>query len=62
MLSRVAADGRDFTTTLTTFLPPLRDVTIIRMLHGDLTTARFETIADRDYVQSWFYRLATREF
>lgn len=37
-------------------LPPLRDVTIIRMLHGDLTIAGFETITDRDYAQSWFCR------
>ena len=43
-------------------LPPLRDVTIIRMIHGDLTIAGFETLMDRDYAQSWFCRLATREF
>ncbi len=41
-------------------LPPLRDVTILRLLHGDLLTG-FETIGDHDYAQSWFWRLACDE-
>ena len=42
-------------------LPPLRDVTIVRLLHGDLTLTGFETIGDHDYAQSWFCRLACED-
>lgn len=43
-------------------LPPLRDVTILRILHGDITLTGFETIGDQDYAQSWFCRLALKDF
>ena len=39
-------------------LPPLRDVTIVRFKHGDLTITGFEQIEEREYAQTWFCRLA----
>ncbi len=39
-------------------LPPLRDVTIVRMVYGDLTITGFETIRDHDFAQTWYCRIA----
>ena len=43
-------------------LPPLRDVTIVRMARGDLTITGFETIGDRDFAQTWFCRIAREDW